>query len=371
LRLDRYLWRETLPVLLAALALFASLAVVGLVIPRLAWIAGAPWPAIVRWTGNLLPQALVQTLPIASLLAVFVGIGRLRHDREWMAWHAAGVTTARLVRPLVGVALGIGVAVLGLNEWTVPAANAAALSGYERLAAAQSSLFRLAVQGVPITGFTLRTERVLPDGTLLGVRLERWDAGTYTLLRADRGRLLGRELLLYDHRTQRFNLDVLGVDPGGVDPWQALVRLDARATGDQAPLTIITGVDEVALIARFSAGDFGDARSLTQLLQSARDADLGGAVRRQAAAVLHRRLAEALASVALLVAAIPIALRASSRSAAIGTALLLSLLWYFVDAVGQTLSLGGGWPAWLGAWAANLLFLAIGLAGAVVRGLRT
>jgi lipopolysaccharide export LptBFGC system permease protein LptF len=372
-RLDRSLLGEMLPPLLVALVLYASLAVVGLVVPRLAWIAGAPWLSILRWTSDLLPQALVQTVPMALLLAVFVGIGRLRHDREWMAWHAAGISTARLLRPLFVLATGLALAVLGMNQWSVPAANAAALVGYERLAAAQSSLFRLAVQGVPITGFTLRAERVLADGTLLGVRLERWDGGIYTLLRAERGRLLGRELLLYDHRTQRFDLALLVAAPEGVgDPWPSLVRLDARATGDDAPLMISTGVDEAALVARLSAGDFGDRRSLPQLLRSARDEAASHRVRREAAAVFHRRLAEGVASLALVWAAIPLALRATaSRSAAIGTALLLSLLWYLASAAGQTLAFGGAWPAWLGAWGANLLFAGIGLVGTALRGLRT
>ena len=49
---------------------------------------------------TLLPQALSITIPMAVLLGILIGFGRLSADREFVALQACGVSLYRLLRPI-------------------------------------------------------------------------------------------------------------------------------------------------------------------------------------------------------------------------------------------------------------------------------
>lgn len=368
-RIDRYLLREAWPPFAFATMLYATLAIVSATVPRLQWIAGVPLADVGGWLLTLLPQALVQTTPVALVLAVLLTIGRLTTDHELTAAQAGGVPLRRMTGVFMGMAVVAGTVALALNQWLVPPANAAAADVYWRLTAGRSGLFRLAAQRAPIDGFTLRFDRVERDGTLRDVWIERWDDAVYTLIRADRARFDGLDLVLRGHRTQR--LDLAALDAPGLDPdarLRALVRLDARAADPDAPLAVTAGVDEAELVARFSGGGFEDPRSLTRLWRDAGDPALSAAERREAAVLGHRKLAEPVSHVALLLAAVPLSVAfARSRSVAFGLALAVTLAWYLCYTFGQLLALGGVVPTWLGPWSANLLLGGAGLAGFAAR----
>ena len=53
----------------------------------------------------LAPQALCLTIPMAVLLGILVGFGRLSADREFVAMQACGVSLMRLLRPVAIIAL--------------------------------------------------------------------------------------------------------------------------------------------------------------------------------------------------------------------------------------------------------------------------
>jgi lipopolysaccharide export system permease protein len=69
---------------------------------------------LVRFLIYLTPQFLVQALPIAFLLALLLGLGRLAEDGELAALQALGVSPATLARGplLMGAALSVLLAVL-------------------------------------------------------------------------------------------------------------------------------------------------------------------------------------------------------------------------------------------------------------------
>lgn len=371
-RIDRYLLRETWPPFLFGTVLYAGLAVVSLTLPRLQWIVGTSIADLGWWLLTLLPQALVQTAPVALVLAVLLAFGRLAVDHELTAIQAGGVAIARVAAVFVGVGAATAVTALAFNQWVVPQANSAAADLYWRLTTGRTGLFRLAAQRVPIDGFTLRFERLDREGTMHDVRVERWDGDTLTLLRAASGLLEGQDLVLLDHRTLR--LDFAALDREGLDAdarLRALVRLDARAADATAPLRLSTGIDESELVARFSGGGFEDPRSLTRLWHDGRDPRLSAADRREATVLLHRKVAEPVANLALLLVAVPLSiLHARSRAVAFGWALLVTLAWYLLYTFGQLLSLTGVIPTWTGPWAANLVLGGIGLILMWRRGIR-
>ena len=57
-------------------------------------------PIVARVLLTLLPQALGITIPMALLLGILIGLGRLSADREFVALQACGVSLFRVLRPI-------------------------------------------------------------------------------------------------------------------------------------------------------------------------------------------------------------------------------------------------------------------------------
>lgn len=105
--LDRYLIREiALPFVLGLVVLTFVLEIPPILREAEALIAkGVEWGVVFRVLLTLLPQALSLTIPMAALLGILVGFGRISADREFVAMQACGVSLMRLARPVSLVAL--------------------------------------------------------------------------------------------------------------------------------------------------------------------------------------------------------------------------------------------------------------------------
>ena len=123
--LDRYVIREILPPMLLALLIFTFL----LTLPPfmqhlenlLAKGAGVTTVARLLWT--LVPQALGLTIPMALLVGILVGLGRLSADREAVAILACGISPYRLLRPIGTLSLAAALATLYVMIVAIPDAN--------------------------------------------------------------------------------------------------------------------------------------------------------------------------------------------------------------------------------------------------------
>ncbi|HHO56582.1 MAG TPA: LptF/LptG family permease, partial [Trueperaceae bacterium] len=104
-RLDKYLLFEALPPLLFGLLIYSSLAVISTVLPRLKWIVGTPLKDLTIWLLLQMPQALVQTFPIALVLAILLSFGRLATNNELKAIQSGGVSLFRSARVYIILAV--------------------------------------------------------------------------------------------------------------------------------------------------------------------------------------------------------------------------------------------------------------------------
>src|SRR4051812_9123297 len=104
--LDRYLVREiALPFALGLTVLTFILVLPPILVAGEEFISkGVEWSIVARAMATLLPQALSLTIPMAVLLGILVGFGRLSGDREFVAMQACGVSLVRLLRPVLLVA---------------------------------------------------------------------------------------------------------------------------------------------------------------------------------------------------------------------------------------------------------------------------
>ena len=109
--LDRYVIREIVPPFLLSLLIFTFILEIPPVMEQLEVLVakGVPWSTAGRIILTLVPQALGLTIPMALLVGMLIGLGRLSADREAMALLACGVSPYRLLRP-IGLLAALGTA---------------------------------------------------------------------------------------------------------------------------------------------------------------------------------------------------------------------------------------------------------------------
>jgi lipopolysaccharide export system permease protein len=74
---------------------------------------GVTLSAVISLIGFIMPAFLELTFPMAVLLGVLMGFGRMSGDRELIAARACGISLYRLAMPVIGVAF----AVYALSSW--------------------------------------------------------------------------------------------------------------------------------------------------------------------------------------------------------------------------------------------------------------
>src|SRR5215831_6195575 len=105
--LDRYLVREILLPFFLWLLLLTFVLIMPPILQNAEQLIakGVAWSIVLRVILTLVPQALGITIPMALLLGILIGLGRLSADREFVALQACGVSIFRVLRPLALLAV--------------------------------------------------------------------------------------------------------------------------------------------------------------------------------------------------------------------------------------------------------------------------
>ena len=123
--LDRYVVREIIPPTLLALLIFTFLLTLPPFMQHLENLLakGVGWTTVARLLWALVPQALGLTIPMALLVGILIGLGRLSADRETVALLACGVSPYRLLRPIGAISLAGAAVTLYVMVVAIPEAN--------------------------------------------------------------------------------------------------------------------------------------------------------------------------------------------------------------------------------------------------------
>jgi LPS export ABC transporter permease LptG/LPS export ABC transporter permease LptF len=100
---DRYVLREILPPFALSLLIFTFVLTLPPVMRQLEQLVakGVTWGVAAKLLLLLVPSSLGLTIPIATLVAILIALGRLSGDRESVALLACGVSPYRLLRPVM------------------------------------------------------------------------------------------------------------------------------------------------------------------------------------------------------------------------------------------------------------------------------
>ena len=123
--LARYLISEILPPFFVGLLAFTFILLIGRMIKLIELVVtrGIPLLQIAKLFSLILPTFLEMTVPMAFLLAILLGLGRMSNDQELLAMKASGVSPTQILWPTMMIALVIALATFAFTLFARPAAN--------------------------------------------------------------------------------------------------------------------------------------------------------------------------------------------------------------------------------------------------------
>ncbi|MGH9488428.1 MAG: LptF/LptG family permease, partial [Terriglobales bacterium] len=303
--------------------------------------------SILRLIAYVLPAALVFTLPMAVLVGILIGLGRLGSDGELMALAAGGVGARRLLTPLLQVALAVTALALLLTLWVAPAARLRLQDLTVRLAASQLAAGvepRVFFEPGNNPNWVIYAGDITAGGALWRHVLvaQMQTAGAPELTLAQAGALVNRGR----HEVQ---LHLTGGARYRVDPAHPGVSLVSTFRSVDIPFLLPTRAHGPPPLA---------AQALAPLWRAARS----GPHWRAARVELYRRFALAFACLALALVGMALGLggRGSGRAGGFVLTLVLVLVYYLLFIFGLSLAKQGKLDPFWGVWAANLIFFAWG-----------
>lgn len=125
--LFRYLVAEVLPPFIFGLLTFTLILLIFRIIKMIELVItrGVPLFQIAKLFSLILPTFLEMTVPMAFLLAILLGLGRLSNDQELLAMKASGISPWQILYPIAALAAAVSLVTLALTLFGRPAANLA------------------------------------------------------------------------------------------------------------------------------------------------------------------------------------------------------------------------------------------------------
>lgn len=296
----------------------------------------------------IFPGVLTFTFPMAVLIGVLLGLGRMSADSEIIALTALGIGRRRILFPVGVLALAGALATIGMTLWLGPQAVRTYRGLENKLVASQISFaVQPRVFDERFPKLVLYVNDVSASGTHWhGVFLA--EAGSESgsqLTLAEDAIVIGEptegklELHLRGGTTHEFSRE----DPN---------RYSVTAFG-QSDWPI-----EVSGLASSEPREISNAeRSLTDLLKTT------GPNWREARVELHRRLAFPAACLAFALIGVPLGAqpRRGGRAAGSLIAVIIIASYYLLTVIGAKMAREGALPPVAGIWGANFLLAALGL----------
>jgi lipopolysaccharide export system permease protein len=352
--LNRYLFLEILVPFFLGLAVFTFVLLIARILKLVELVVnrGVPLLDILETFALILPGFLEVTVPMALLLAILLGFGRLASDSEVVALKTSGVSLYQMTVPVVAFTVLASLATFVIAIWVRPWANGALREQlFEVVKSRVSAGFKEKVFNTDFPGLVIYIEEIEPGGgTLKGMLIS-------DVRRADsRNTVIAKIGLLVpneDAKTVTLRLldgTIYGV--GGSE--NAFQKTDFTVYDVSLNLTNIGEMHPKEK----------DPKEMTLVELRSRIADRYAQHQpaNEEEIELHRKFSIPFACVVFMLVGIPLAIPPSRavRSRGFAMSLILIFLYYIPLTVGQTVAEKGYVPAALGLWSPNLLFFALG-----------
>ncbi|HKX50494.1 MAG TPA: LPS export ABC transporter permease LptF [Candidatus Binatia bacterium] len=167
--LTGYLLSEILPPFLLGLLTFTFILLIARILKLVELIVtrGIPLTQVGRLLVLILPTFLELTLPMAFLLAILLGLGRLSGDQELLALKSSGVSPVQILLPLIFVAASVAAITFLLTTWVRPAAQVALKDELYNIAKTRvGTVLREKVFNDDFPNILIYVEEIIPPGNV-------------------------------------------------------------------------------------------------------------------------------------------------------------------------------------------------------------
>ena len=174
-RIHRYIAREIVVPAALGLVIFTFVLLMGRILKLVEMVInkGVPLAETAKLFLYLMPAFLVITLPLAMLLGVLLGFGRLSSESEVVALKSSGVGVYGMIKPALAIALAATLATAALTLFLEPAGNAAFRSQIFEIASNRASIgiqprvFNDEFEGLVLYANGLDERRGIMDGVFI------------------------------------------------------------------------------------------------------------------------------------------------------------------------------------------------------------
>jgi LPS export ABC transporter permease LptG/LPS export ABC transporter permease LptF len=352
--LDRYIFKEILfPSLIALVALTF--------VAFLAFSREIGWllELIVRQSATIrdvwaisaayVPNVLTFTIPMAVLVGILTGLGRMSSDSEAIAFRAMGISMTRLLGPVLFLGIVAFASNLAMTVWIAPQ-TAARLRDvrYEFIARQVSLEVKPRVFNESLTNYVLYVQNAAADGFS-------WDG----ILLADmsqpdqiRVTLAQSGAVSKDDERQTFAL--------------TLTKGGTHIASPPSPLRYsFDTFDTTTISVRMPEAPPRQDRIVIQEMPSGNlwNAMRSGTATYEERVEFHRRFALPFACLVFTLAGLPLGVSTTRGSKSMGLilSLILMLLYYLTFIGGTRIASNAQFSPFLGAWLPNLVFAVFGI----------
>jgi len=346
--IDRYVCREILSNTLLGLAVFTFVIFVPQLVQLMNLVArhsGRSWQ-IAELFLSTFPRVLAFSVPIAVLVGVLLGLGRMSADSELIAMNAAGIGLRRLLLPVGVVALLASGVTLCMTVWLGPLSVRTLRMIENRLRTSQASFeVQPRVFNEQFPHLVLYVQDISAAATNWhGVFLAESDAGDVSRLTLAEDAIVVAErnqgkLDLYLHNGSMHEVSPQDAGRYGLSGFGERDTSVAAESAGPGTLEPINAEKSLGALLAANRGDWRESR-----------------------VEFHRRLAFPAACLVFALVALPVGCRRrAGRSSGFVLAILLVSAYYLVFIFGAALARSGAVPVWAGIWAANFIVAAAGI----------
>jgi len=352
--LNRYVFLEITVPFFFGLAVFTFVLLIARILKLVELVVnrGVPLLDIVKTFSLILPGFLEVTVPMALLLAILIGFGRLASDSEIVALKASGVSLYQMTVPVALFTALACIATFVIAIWVRPWANGALREQlFQVVKSRVSAGFKEKVFNADFPGLVIYIEEIEPGGGTL------------------KGILISDSRRPNDRNTVIAKIGLLV--PNEAAKTVTLRLLDGTIYGIGGSDNAFQKTEFTLYDVSLSLSNLGEMRprekdpkemTLTELRGRIVERASGGQQAYEERIELHRKFSIPFACVVFLLVGVPLSIPPTRavRSRGFSMALGLIFLYYVPLTVGQTLAEKGYVPAALGLWSPNILFLALG-----------
>ncbi|NPV03402.1 MAG: LPS export ABC transporter permease LptF [Syntrophaceae bacterium] len=355
--LNRYIFREVLYPFLMTLFVFTFVLIMGRILSLVDLMInkGVNFSDILKLILYLMPALMLFTIPLALIIAILIGIGRLSRDNEFTVLKACGLSLHQIAAPVLAISLiAFGLSAL-TSFFLIPLGNLEAKNLLFSIVKQKASVgIKEKVFNDDFRGIVIFADRIPAHGDVMeGVLLydDRTAEEPSTIIAA-RGRLVSNpQSLTVTLRLEDGSIHT--VDPQfrnykKVDFSTYDVRLDFKGSAADERRVKFSRLDEM---------------TLWDLRRGIDAPEPQGPTRREMLIEFNQRLATPFSCLIFALLGIPLGIQSSRSGKMRGFTIGLSLVmvYYVLLLYGKALGETGKVPAVIGVWAPNVLFMAAGL----------